>query len=148
MQNGLFIAVLTSFIIETSKSFKPDPVEVADQILVLIFNKLSNSSSGPETLDFAEFKVEKEELSAAILHNGLLFVSLALSIAVSIISTAAKIWLVRYICWVREPGSDHHRAMKRQESYSGMQRWKLHRVIDSLPLWTLVAVFLFGLFIQ
>jgi hypothetical protein len=148
LQIGLFIAVLTAFVIETRKSFESDPAEVTNEILMLIFNKLSNSSSGPETIDLATFEIKQKEFSVATIHNGLLFVSLALSIAISIIAMAAKIWLVRYIGWVREPGSEYNRAMKRQEVYTGMQRWKLHRVIDSLPLFTLVAVFLFGLFIQ
>jgi hypothetical protein len=150
LQIGLFITVLTSFIIETQKSFKRDPVEVSNQILVFIFNELSNNSSDPKTLDLKDpiFGVRKEESSKAMLYNALLFISLAFSIAISMVSVAAKLWLIQYIRWIRLPGSDYHRAMQRQKAYTGMQRWKLHRVIDSLPLLTLVAVFLFGVFIQ
>jgi hypothetical protein len=93
-------------------------------------------------------RMEPDDLSKVIVSNALLFVSLALSIAISMVAMAAKLWLIRYISWVREPGSSHHRAMLRQSAYSGMNAWKLHRTMDSIPLLTLIPVFLFGIFIQ
>jgi hypothetical protein len=111
---------------------------------MLISNQLSNSSDQVSQAP----RLEPDDLSKVIVSNALLFISLALSIAISMVAMAAKLWLIRYISWVRLAGSSYDRAMRRQEAYTGIKAWKLHRVIDSLPLWTLIAVFLFGLFVQ
>ena len=64
------------------------------------------------------------------------------------VAMAAKLWLIEYIRWVREAGSSYRLAMRRQKAFGGMRAWKLHRTIDSLPIWVLIAVSLFGAFIQ
>jgi hypothetical protein len=61
LQLGLFSAVLTSFIIESLKSIKPDAAELTNEILVLIFNKLSNSSFGTESLDLDKLALGKKD---------------------------------------------------------------------------------------
>ena len=92
--------------------------------------------------------VPEHERYKAFVSNALLFISLALSIATAMIAMTAKLWLIRYISWVRAAGSSYKLAMQRQKAYSGIQAWKLHRAIDSLPIWILIAVLLFGVFIQ
>jgi len=63
-------------------------------------------------------------------------------------SLTAKLWVVRYMHRVNLPGTSYDRAMRRQEAFSGIDAWKLGMAIDTLPLLVLIAVFLFGLFIQ
>jgi len=149
MKIGLFIAVLTSFVIETQKTFSRDPDEVTNDLLVLILKMLSNSSSVPEIFLELERVTElgSDDYGKAVRLNALLFVSLALAVAISMTAMAAKLWLIRYISWVRSPGPPYDRAMKRQEAFSGFESWKFERVINSLPLFALIAVFFFGVFI-
>jgi len=144
---GLFIAVLTAFIIETEKQFSVDPAETTDQILVNISQQLFNSSTPAAHIQVDPPPVPLD-ISKVIFSNTLLFVSLAISIGIAMLSMAAKLWLIRYMSLNRKGGSPYDRAMRRQEAFSGIEAWKLHRAIDSLPLWTLLAVLLFGIFIH
>jgi hypothetical protein len=149
MEIGLFIAALTSFIIETQKRFTRDPAEVTNDLLLVIIKMLSNSSSVPDiSLELDKVtELGSDDHVKAVSSNALLFVGLALAIAISMGAMAAKLWLIRYISWVREPGSPHSRAMNRQEAFSGLKSWKFQSVLNSLPLFALVAVILFGIFI-
>ena len=151
MKIGLFITILTSFAIETQKLFYPGQAKLTNEFLVYILNTLSNSSAVPkislqDELDKITIPGSEDHRTAVIL-NTLLFVSLALAIVISMGAMAAKLWLIRYISWVRSPGSPYDRAMNRQEAFGGLESWKFQRVINSLPLLTLVAVFFFGVFI-
>src|ERR1700733_12833447 len=151
MEIGLFIAILTSFAIETQKLFYPDQATVTNKLLVLILNTLSNSSSVSnisleDELDMV-MKLGPKDYSTAVTLNALLFVSLALAIVISMGAMAAKLWLIRYISWVHSHGSPYDRAMNRQEAFGGLESWKFHRAIYSLPLFTLAAVFFFGAFV-
>jgi hypothetical protein len=149
MEIGLLISVLSSFIIETQKRFSRDPAEVTNELLVLLIKTSLNGSSVPgishELDKFTEMGSDGHR--NAVKLNGPLFVSLAFAIAVSMGAVAAKLWLIRYIAWVREPGSPYQRAMNRQEAFSGLESWKFFRVINSLPIGALISVFLFGAFI-
>jgi hypothetical protein len=149
MEIGLFIAVLASFIIDTQKLYSRDPTEVTNELLVHILNQLLNSSSVPQIpFDITQVKPPKQsDVHTAMILNTLLFVSLALAIVISMMAMASKLWLIRYISLVREPGSSYDRAMKRQEAFNGFKSWKFHRVINTLPLLVLLAVFLLGAFI-
>jgi hypothetical protein len=141
MEIGLLIAILTSFAIGTQKMFSRDPAEVTNELLVYIFNKLSNSSSGPEfplELDKVT-KLGSDNHRKAVSLNLLLFVSLALSIVISMAAMAAKLWLIQYLKLIRSAAPPYDRAMKRQELFSGMESWKFRRVLNTLPLFTLVA---------
>jgi hypothetical protein len=149
---GLFIAILTTFAIETQKLFYPDQATVTNELLkLIILNTLSNSSSVPKiSLEDELDKVAKlgsKDYRTAVTLNALLFISLALAIVISMGAMAAKLWLIRYISWVNSPGSPYDRAMKRQEAFGGLESWKFHRVISYLPFFTLAAVFFFGVFI-
>jgi len=86
--------------------------------------------------------------SKVIVSNTLLFVALAISVVTAMTTVAATLWLIPYTSRVGLPGSPHDRALRRQEAYSGVKTWKMHWVVDSLPLLTLMAVFLSGLVIQ
>jgi hypothetical protein len=57
-------------------------------------------------------------------------------------------WLVAYGHRAFSDGTLYERAMKRQEAYSGILAWKLGAVINSLPLVLLLALIMFGFFIQ
>ena len=78
----------------------------------------------------------------------LLYVSLALSIIVSFLATASKMWLLRYSQRVASPGTPYERAIRCQETYDGAVTWRLKEIIESLLLLITVAVVMFALYIQ
>lgn len=150
MEIGLLIATLTAFAIDTQRMFSRDPAEVTNELLVHIFNSLSNSSSGHEIpLELDKFTTQgSADHIKAVTLNSLLFISLAIAIVIAITTMAAKLWLFQYLIEVRSMvGSPYDRAMKRQELFNGIESWKLRRVINSLPLFTLISVILLGIFI-
>jgi hypothetical protein len=150
MEIGLFIAVLTSFAIETQKLFDPDQSKITNELLGHILNSLSNSSSVPKfSLEDELDKLTKQlkDDPNTVTLNTLLFVGLALAIVVAMGAMAAKLWLIGYMSRVRSPGSPYDRAMNRQEAFGGFESWKFRRAINTLPFLTLVAVFFFGVFI-
>ena len=77
----------------------------------------------------------------------LLYSSLSLSITVSVIALAAKLWLVSYSRQAFSVGSPYDRAMKRQEAYNGVLLWKMGGVINMLAIMLLIAVYLFGFYV-
>ena len=149
LQIALFIAVLTSFVLENAKQLARDPAEITNDILIVLFNKLSNNSSLSEIhlSDFTQLGPGLNHESKAMVSNTLLYVSLAISIVISVTTMAAKLWLIHYASWVGLPGSPYARAMRRQSAYNGVKAWKMDKLIGILPLLTLAAVFMFGLFI-
>ena len=92
--------------------------------------------------------VDHKQRSNAILNNFLLYTSLALSINVAAAACAAKLWLIRYNRLIAASGPPYERAMRRHRAYTGLVEWKLEGIIEALPVVIIVAVTLFGLFIQ
>ena len=81
--------------------------------------------------------------------NALLYIALAISTVVSMVALAAKLWLVNYSRrTIDTVGSHYERAIGRQEAYNGVIEWKMMAVINTLPLLLLVALVMFGFFIQ
>ena len=93
------------------------------------------------------FFLSEGDYDAAVYQNTLLYVSLSLSIIVSVIALAAKLWLVSYSRQVFSIGSPYDRAMRRQEAYNGALVWNMEGVINMLPVILLVALYLFGFYI-
>ncbi|KAF8811280.1 hypothetical protein BYT27DRAFT_7134298 [Phlegmacium glaucopus] len=149
---ALFIATLTSFVIETAKQFQRDPADISNDILGAIYDQLAAQSNHTSTTykDPKSFSTQNHnDYKRAVSSNALLYVALALSIVVSVIALAAKLWLVNYSYRTLDlVGSPYERAMKRQETYKGVRAWKMGAVINTMPLILLVALVMFGFFVH
>lgn len=108
----------------------------------------SNNVSIPVVDVASLFNQDPTDYNAAVIYNALLYTSLALCIVVSVVALAAKLWLVTYSHRAFSTGTLYERAMKRQEAYNGILAWKIGAVINVLPLILLVALVMFGFFIQ
>ncbi|KDR84283.1 hypothetical protein GALMADRAFT_237028 [Galerina marginata CBS 339.88] len=144
---ALFIAILTAFIIDTSKNFQRDPGDITNDLLVAIYTQLTNNSA-PVVDPQSFFNVDTEQFNSAIFQNSLLFASLAISILISVLASLTKLWLLRYSRKVSAPGPPYKRAMRRHEAFRGIWAWKLHNIVESLPVMVTLAVILFGIFIH
>ncbi|KAF8801147.1 hypothetical protein BYT27DRAFT_7115509 [Phlegmacium glaucopus] len=149
---ALFIAVLTSFVIEAAKKFTRDPADISNDLLSAIYTQLAAQSNNIsiQIIDPKSFSTRsKMDNRRAVRCNALLYSAVALSTVVSVIALAAKLWLVSYSHRTSESvGSHYERAMKRQEAYNGVLAWKMRAVIDMMPLILLVAVIMFGFFVH
>ena len=61
---------------------------------------------------------------------------------------AAELWSAAYGQRAFSGGTLYKEAMKRQEAYGGVLAWKMGTVINSLPPILLLALLMFGFFIQ
>jgi hypothetical protein len=107
----------------------------------------SNNTSIPPVDPRSYFIQPKADYDLAVVQNAFLYVSLSLSIIVSVIALVAKLWLVSYSRQAFSVGSPYDRAMKRQEAYNGVLVWNLEGVINMLPIILLIALYLFGLYV-
>ncbi|KAG8779745.1 hypothetical protein FRC12_023873 [Ceratobasidium sp. 428] len=122
------------FVIESSKSLQPDPAGNSDQslftisqTLVLIANSHSGSPLNLTLLERPDFVVP----ASAVCVNTLWFLSLSLSVSVSLIAMLAKDWARGYIAELT--GQPYQQARKRQRRWDGLKEWKVPEVIAFLP---------------
>ena len=107
----------------------------------------SNNISIPPVDPTSYFNQSQADYDAAFTQNILLYISLSLSIIVSVIALSAKLWLVGYSRQAFSVGSPYDRAMRRQEAYNGVLVWNMEGVINMLPVILLVALYLFGFYV-
>ncbi|CAE6455647.1 unnamed protein product [Rhizoctonia solani] len=144
---ALFSAISTAFVIESYKSLKPNPPDASSQALLIISQTLmliangSQPSSNPPTPD-AETPVFQAS-AKDICVNVLWFLSLSLSVAVSLISMLAKEWCLEFMSGrTGPPGSQ---ARRRQRRWDGLVKWRMKEVIVMLPSLIHVSLLLFAI---
>ncbi|KIM27228.1 hypothetical protein M408DRAFT_171114 [Serendipita vermifera MAFF 305830] len=132
---GLFAAILTAFLIESSKDLKEDPQE---HLLTEILGTLRNV---PNTNPF-----EPERSSLHV--NGLWFTSLTLTLISALGGVLAKGWLAKYNPASRQAHANQ--ACERHLRANRAREWQLAPLITGVPLLIQISLFLFfaGLIIQ
>ncbi|KAG8731112.1 hypothetical protein FRC11_005065, partial [Ceratobasidium sp. 423] len=140
---ALFSAVSTTFVVESSKNLQPDPAAMSAttlQEISQILRVMSNNQSGasiPESPSEADFKPS----AAAIWVNALWFLSLALSVSVSLVTMLAKQWCYSYMSG--RAGQPHLQARTRQRRLEELERWKMPEILAILPVFMHLSLFLF-----
>ncbi|CAE6416448.1 unnamed protein product, partial [Rhizoctonia solani] len=132
---ALFSAISTAFVIESYKNLKPDPADVSAQTLLAISQTLSllANTSQPATAtpgsddEPATFKASP----SAICVNVLWFLSLSLSVAVSLVSMLAKEWCLEFMSG--RTGPPGAQARRRQRRWDGLESWRMKGVLTVLP---------------
>ncbi|KIY64025.1 hypothetical protein CYLTODRAFT_331944, partial [Cylindrobasidium torrendii FP15055 ss-10] len=136
---GLFSAVLTTFVVETSSSLSQDPADLSVAYLAeLVALQRSNSTYMSEvpTTD-TSFSP-----SATMLWvNGLWFTSLVLSLSVALFAVLAKQWIRQYMSIIT--GSARERALIRQFRLDGITKWRVQTIIGVLPIVLHLSLILF-----
>jgi hypothetical protein len=121
-------------VIESLNDLKPDPAESSAQTLLAISQTLAAISNGqPVALPTAD-RLDTPAFSpprTAVLVNLLWFLSLSLSVAVSLIAMLAKEWC--YMFMSNRSGVIYEQARRRQQRWNGIERWKMTEVLTYLP---------------
>ncbi|KAG9090271.1 hypothetical protein FS749_000690 [Ceratobasidium sp. UAMH 11750] len=145
-QAALFSAISTAFVIESLGDLKPDPAESAAQTLLVmsqtlaaIANNRPVASPSPDALDPPAFSPSH----TAVVVNILWFLSLSLSVAVSLVAMLAKEWCYKFMS--SRSGPSYEQARRRQRKWNGMERWKMKKVLIYLPAMMHLALLLFAL---
>ncbi|KAF8750141.1 hypothetical protein RHS01_09525 [Rhizoctonia solani] len=141
-QAGLFSAVSTAFILESTKDLKPDYAEVSAHTLAAVLAALSpttsDKSSDVPNMDQSSFA----PTAVAIQVNILWFTSLSLSVAVALIAIVAKEWFYQFMGTRTGPALIQGR--RRQLRWEGIEQWRMREILIILPLMLHAALLLFA----
>ncbi|KAJ7165621.1 hypothetical protein C8R43DRAFT_215233 [Mycena crocata] len=130
-QAGLFSASLTAFIIESYQTLTPDTAVV---ILAQISLHLNASTAPP---------LEFTPTTSALVCNGLWFTSLGLSLACAVIATLVEQWARDYLNKSDMRPAPIERARICSYLYSGLKHFRMHAVVDLIPLLLHMSLLLF-----
>ena len=128
LQDGLFAAFLSAFLVFTIPQLQPSSTDIALDVLLHISQQLSNSTTPPYAP--AEFTVSPN--IAAV--NVLLFLSLALVLIDAFLAMLVKGWLQEFDRGWRKYTVANFRAQERERRLRGLERWKLAELVGLLPI--------------
>ncbi|QRW07937.1 activating signal cointegrator 1 complex subunit 3 [Ceratobasidium sp. AG-Ba] len=140
---ALFSAVSTTFVVESFKMLQPDPSQTSANALIEITQLLRTMSNGGNTasIDTSTDPAAFSPPASAIWINALWFLSLALSVSVSLIVMLAKQWCYSYMSG--RLGQPHIQARTRQRRLEELERWRMPEILAFLPSLIHLSLFLF-----
>ncbi|KAK0227832.1 hypothetical protein IW262DRAFT_1531569 [Armillaria fumosa] len=148
---GLFSAVITTLVAQTSQSLQVDNAAMSASLLyesVLLQHAIANGSSvnsiAPSPLNPT---IAFIPATTDVWVNGLWFTSLFLSLTTALVAVLVKQWLHHYVAL--PSGTLHDRSLTRQFRYAGFQKWHVQVIIGLLPvlMHLTLTIFLVGLVI-
>ncbi|KAH7332939.1 hypothetical protein B0J17DRAFT_721742 [Rhizoctonia solani] len=146
---ALFSAVSTAFVIESYKSLKQDPADLSAQTLRTMSQTLAAIANGSQVPSLPlplETQTNPPQFSvswSALCVNVLWFLSLSLSVAVSLISMLAKEWCIKFMSGRHGPPGAQ--ARRRQQRWDRVVLWKMEEVLLILPSLIHVSLLLFAI---
>ncbi|KAK0490359.1 hypothetical protein IW261DRAFT_1308438, partial [Armillaria novae-zelandiae] len=144
---GLFSAVVTTFVAQTSQSLQDDYAEVTTLLLIELINVQRSASNGSLVNDVPRSDLTFRPSTSDSWVNGLWFASLSLSLTAALFAVLTKQWIHQYLS--APSGTPRDSCRVRQFRYMGLQQWGVGIIIGLLPVLmsTSLAVFLVGLVI-
>ncbi|KAK0441411.1 hypothetical protein EV421DRAFT_732028 [Armillaria borealis] len=146
---GLFSAVVTAFVVQSSQNLRPDYAAMSASLLyelVLIQRAATvNGSSVNVITSPLNPSIAFVPATTDIWVNGLWFTSLFLSLTTALVAVLVKQWLHRYV--VLPSGTPRDCSLIRQFRYAGFRKWHVQTIIGLLPVVIHLAltIFLVGL---
>ncbi|KAJ7108966.1 hypothetical protein C8R43DRAFT_183079 [Mycena crocata] len=138
---GLFSASLTAFIIESYKTLTPDRTDQTVQLLAQISQQFSAAVNGttlimPSSTPFVPSR-------SSLLCNICWFLSLGLSLASALIATLVEQWARDFIHKADMRSAPIIRARAYSFLYYGLKRFRMHNVVEVIPVLLHASVILF-----
>ncbi|KAK0489959.1 hypothetical protein EDD18DRAFT_561564 [Armillaria luteobubalina] len=137
---GLFSAVLTTFVVQTSQNMQPDYSQ-ASTFLLLEILKATALNGSQTAIPSSPTDLFSPSRSDEWL-NSLWFVSLTLSLIAALVAVLIKQWLHQYVAVVSD-SSARDRARIRHMRFAGLQTWQVPVIIELLPVLLHVSLALF-----
>ncbi|TFY78691.1 hypothetical protein EWM64_g5323 [Hericium alpestre] len=141
---GLFSAVVTTFVVQTSQNLQPDYSEIS---ALLLSELVGLQRAMAEGQPLASVPLSSKNATSFVAQksdqwiNGLWFTSLALSLATALMSVLVKQWLQYYMTPVSGPIQEQVHV--RQFRYTGVKLWHVGGIIGCLPVLMHLALVLF-----
>ncbi|PBK88545.1 hypothetical protein ARMGADRAFT_937256, partial [Armillaria gallica] len=143
---GLFSAVLTTFVVQTSQNMQPNYNQASTSLLFEILKATTSNGSQVSIPSSPTSFFSPSPSSSDEWINSLWFVSLTLSLITALVAVLVKQWLHQYVAIVSD-SSPRDRARIRHLRYAGLQTWQVPMIIGLLPvlLHASLALFFAGL---
>ncbi|KAK0431270.1 hypothetical protein EV421DRAFT_1743257 [Armillaria borealis] len=146
---GLFSAVVTTFVVQTSQNLQVNYSQVTATLLFELIDVQRAAANGtlvndvPRS-DLTPFSDFRPTISDSLV-NGLWFTSLSFSLATALFAVLTKQWIHQYIAM--PSGTPQDRCRVRQFRYMGLEQWGVGFIIGLLPLLLSMSlgIFLIGL---
>ncbi|KAG8710355.1 hypothetical protein FRC09_000172 [Ceratobasidium sp. 395] len=123
------------FVLESAKKLEPDKADQTVAILREISQTLQANGAQTQIAGRSGFAVNDESFqptTSAVWINCLWFLSLSLSIAVSLAAMLAKQWCYYYVS--ARNGDTITQAEERQQRFSGLSSWRMRGILEHLPM--------------
>ncbi|KAJ6516697.1 hypothetical protein C8R47DRAFT_402692 [Mycena vitilis] len=138
---GLFSASLTAFLIESYKTLNPDSGDTTALLLAQISQQLAASANGtpfqiPPAVPFTP-------PTSSLVCNTLWFISLGLSLTCALIATLLEQWARDFLHRADIRSAPVVRARVFSFLYYGLKRFKMHTVVEIIPLLLHISLVLF-----
>ncbi|KAK0225559.1 hypothetical protein IW262DRAFT_1491163 [Armillaria fumosa] len=142
---GLFSAVVTTFVAQTSQSLQVDYGQVTASLLIELISVQRFAANGSLVNDVPPSDLAFRPSTYDSWVNGLWFTSLSLSLATALFAVLTKQWIHQYMSV--PSGTPRDKCRVRQFRYMGLQQWRVAFIIGLLPVLmsTSLAAFLVGL---
>ncbi|KAH7097814.1 hypothetical protein BKA62DRAFT_773941 [Auriculariales sp. MPI-PUGE-AT-0066] len=137
---GLFSAVLTALLVESSKLLQPDHTEITAKAVLSILHRLEAG----ENAGLANITTSFVPSVNARRINGLWLCSLTLALIVSLLAILVKQWLVEYTSVMRSSAGDAKQwAWRHYALRQGLTWWGIEAFISCLAIFLHISLFLF-----
>ncbi|KAK0479950.1 hypothetical protein EDD18DRAFT_1086245, partial [Armillaria luteobubalina] len=142
---GLFSAVVTTFVAQTSQSLQVNYSQVTTLLLIELINVQRSTSNGSLVNNIPHTDLTFSPSTSDSWVNGLWFTSLSLSLSAALFAVLTKQWIHQYMSVPSRSSRD--RCHVRQFRYMGLEQWGVGLIIGLLPvlLGASLGVFLVGL---
>ncbi|KAK0476198.1 hypothetical protein IW261DRAFT_443086 [Armillaria novae-zelandiae] len=142
---GLFSAVVTTFVAQTSQSLQVDYSQVTASLVFELIDVQRAVANGSLVNDvprsgltpFSNFRPTTSDS----LVNGLWFTSLSFSLSTALFAVLTKQWIHQYMAV--PSGTPRDRCRVRQFRYMGLQQWGVGLIIGLLPVLMSASLFVF-----
>ncbi|KAK0467276.1 uncharacterized protein EV420DRAFT_1617368 [Desarmillaria tabescens] len=94
---GLFSAVVTTFVVQTSQSLQVDYGQVATTLLIELINVQRSMANGSSVNDISHSDLTFHPSTSDSWVNGLWFTSLSLSLTTALFAVLTKQWIHEYL---------------------------------------------------
>ncbi len=144
-QAGLFSAVVTTFVAQTSQSLQVNYSQVTASLLFELIDvqraagngSLVNDVPRSDLTPFSNFRPATSDS----LVNGLWFTSLSFSLTTALFVVLTKQWIHQYMAV--PSGTPRDRCRVRQFRYMGLQQWRVGFILGLLPVLMSASLCLF-----
>ncbi|KAJ3761201.1 hypothetical protein EV360DRAFT_93167 [Lentinula raphanica] len=144
---GLFSAVVTSFLVQTSQNLQLNSADVTASLLSELVAVQRAAASGgnisavpPSILVFGS---DFHPNAVDVWINGLWLISLALALVIALTAVLVKQWLHHYVAI--PSGTPKERSHIHQFRFAGLEKWQVLSIIGLLPVIMHVSLALFFL---